>query len=63
VHSAALLIVGLASQLATLPLLRWIMTTQPFMYPQAWPEHLLPRGPGDFSNRLIGLESSDRVSS
>ena len=45
----------------------------PLVYPQAWPEHLvwgsilvflLTRGPGAFSlDRLIGLESSDSVSS
>lgn len=43
------------------------------VYPQAWPEHLvwgsilvflLTRGPGAFSlDRLIGLESSDDISS
>ena len=60
----ALLIAGLASQLAMWPLLGWIMTIQLFVYPQAWPEYLLTRGPGAFSlDRLIGLESSDGVSS
>jgi putative oxidoreductase len=64
VYSAALLIVGLASQLATLPLLSWIMTIQLFVYPQAWSEHLLTGGPGAFSlDHWIGLESSDGVSS
>jgi putative oxidoreductase len=68
-----LLILGLASRLATLPLLGMIMTIQLFVYPQAWPEHLvwgsilvflLTRGPGAFSlDHLIGLESSDSVSS
>jgi putative oxidoreductase len=70
---STLLILGLASRLATLPLLGMIMTIQLFVYPQAWPEHLvwgsilvflLTRGPGAFSlDRLIGLESSDSVSS
>ena len=70
---STLLILGLASRLATLPLLGMIMTIQLFVYPQAWPEHLvwgsvlvflLTRGSGAFSlDRLIGLESSDRVSS
>ena len=62
-----LLLLGLASRLATLPLLGMIMTIQLFVYPQAWPEHLvwgsilvflLTRGPGAFSlDRLIGIES------
>jgi len=69
---STLLIVGLASRLATVPLLGMIMTIQLFVYPQAWPEHLvwgsilvflLTRGPGAFSlDRVIGLESSDGVS-
>jgi len=70
---STLLILGLASRLATLPLLGMIMIIQLLVYPQAWPEHvmwgsilifLLTRGPGAFSlDRLIGLESSDSVSS
>lgn len=70
---STLLILGLASRLATLPLLGMILTIQLFVYPQAWPEHLvwgsilvflLTRGPGAFSlDRLIGLESRDRASS
>ena len=36
-----LLILGLASRLATLPLLGMIVTIQLFVYPQAWPEHLV----------------------
>ena len=36
-----LLIVGLATRLATLPLLGIILTIQLFVYPQAWPEHLV----------------------
>lgn len=70
---STLLILGLASRLATLPLLGMIMTIQLFVYPQAWPEHLvwssilvflLTRGPGAISlDRLIGLESQDSTSS
>jgi putative oxidoreductase len=36
-----LLIVGLATRVATLPLLGMITTIQLFVYPQAWPEHLV----------------------
>ena len=61
-----LLMLGLASRLATLPLLGMILTIQLFVYPDAWPEHLvwgsilvflLTRGPGALSiDRLIGME-------
>src|SRR5204863_4988852 len=53
-----LLIVGFATRLATLPLLGMILTIQLFVYPQAWPEHLvwtsillflLTRGAGSIS--------------
>ena len=37
---SALLLVGLATRVATLPLLGMIATIQLFVYPQAWPEHL-----------------------
>jgi putative oxidoreductase len=37
----ALLIVGLATRLATLPLLGMIAVIQTFVYPQAWIDHLL----------------------
>ena len=63
---SALLVLGLASRLATLPLLGLILTIQLFVYPDAWSEHLvwggiliylLTRGPGAISiDRLIGLE-------
>ena len=66
-----LLVVGLATRLATLPLLAMILTIQLFVYPQAWPEHLvwasillflLTRGPGPWSvDRAIGLEPGDSV--
>jgi putative oxidoreductase len=55
---STLLIVGLATRLATLLLLGMIATIQLFVYPGAWPEHLvwgsillflLTRGPGAIS--------------
>lgn len=69
---SSLLILGLATRLATLPLLGMIMTIQLFVYPQAWPEHLvwssilvflLTRGPGAISlDRVIGIEPQDSSS-
>src|SRR5215813_9255544 len=63
-----LLVLGLASRVATVPLLGMILTIQLFVYPSAWPEHLvwgsillflLTRGPGAISiDRLIGIESA-----
>lgn len=63
---STLLVLGLATRLATLPLLGMILTIQLFVYPQAWPEHLvwgsvlfflLTRGPGSLSlDRLFGIE-------
>jgi putative oxidoreductase len=53
-----LIIVGLATRLATIPLLGMIAVIQTFVYPQAWTEHLLwasilllllSRGPGTLS--------------
>ncbi len=38
---STLLIAGLATRLATLPLLGQILTIQLFVYPQAWREHLV----------------------
>jgi putative oxidoreductase len=38
---SALLIIGLATRVATLPLLGMITTIQLFVYPQAWPDHLV----------------------
>ena len=55
---STLLIIGLGSRLATLPLLGMITTIQLFVYPDAWSEHLvwgsillflLTRGPGAIS--------------
>jgi putative oxidoreductase len=58
-----MLIVGLATRLATLPLLGMVVTIQLFVYPSAWSEHLvwssillflLTRGPGALSlDRLV----------
>jgi putative oxidoreductase len=67
---SALLIVGLATRLATLPLLGMIATIQLFVYPDAWSEHLvwgsillflLTRGPGSISiDQLIARAWSGR---
>lgn len=55
---SVLLAVGLATRIATLPLLGMIVVIQSFVYPQAWTEHLLwasilvfllTRGPGEWS--------------
>jgi len=68
---SALLIAGLATRLATLPLLGQILTIQLFVYPQAWHEHLvwgaillflLTRGAGTVSldqliSRWLGLRA------
>lgn len=52
------LFLGLATRIATLPLLGMIAVIQTFVYPNAWPDHLLwgsalvlilTRGPGMFS--------------
>ena len=66
VGCSTLLVLGLAARLATLPLLGMILTIQLFVYPQAWPEHLvwgsillflLTRGAGSLSlDRLHGVE-------
>ena len=64
-----LLIAGLATRLAALPLLGMILTIQLFVYPSAYAEHLtwasilvflLTRGAGPWSvDRLVGLEPCD----
>jgi len=55
---SVLILVGLATRIATLPLLAMIATIQLFVYPQAWSEHLvwgsillflLTRGAGSIS--------------
>jgi putative oxidoreductase len=66
---STLLVLGLATRLATLPLLGMIAVIQLFVYPQAWGEHLtwgsillllLTRGPGAVSlDRAIGLDPGD----
>jgi putative oxidoreductase len=63
---SVLLIAGLATRLATLPLLAMIVVIQIFVYPNAYSEHLtwasillflLTRGGGSWSlDRLLGLE-------
>ena len=63
---SALLIAGLATRLATLPLLGMIAVIQTFVYPNAYAEHLtwasillflLTRGAGPWSlDRALGLE-------
>ena len=65
---SALLIAGLATRLATLPLLGMIAVIQTFVYPNAYAEHLtwaslllflLTRGAGPWSlDRILGLEPS-----
>jgi putative oxidoreductase len=56
--TSTLLFLGLATRLATLPLLGMISVIQIFVYPNAWPDHvlwgsalifLLTRGPGMLS--------------
>ena len=64
-----LLVLGLATRLATLPLLGMIAVIQTFVYPGAYAEHLtwasillfvLTRGAGPWSvDRAIGLEPPD----
>src|SRR5262249_29912601 len=66
VTCSALLIVGLATRLATLPLLAMLAVIQIFVYPGAWSDHLpwgsillflLTRGGGTLSlDHAIGLE-------
>jgi putative oxidoreductase len=63
---SALLVLGLATRAATLPLLGMIAVIQTFVYPHAYPEHLtwaslllflLTRGAGPWSlDRALGLE-------
>jgi len=65
---SALLVLGLGTRLATLPLLGMIAVIQTFVYPNAYAEHLtwaslllflLTRGAGPWSlDRALGLEPS-----
>ena len=67
---STLLIVGLGTRLATLPLFGMIAVIQLFIYPGAWAEHLtwssilaavLTRGAGAASlDRLFGIEAAER---
>jgi putative oxidoreductase len=67
---STLLIIGLATRLATLPLLSMVATIQLFVYPSAWPDHLiwgsillflLTRGPGAISlDHLIACARARR---
>jgi len=66
VGCSILLLLGLCTRLATLPLLGMILVIQTFVYPQAWSEHLvwgsillflLARGGGALTlDRLLGIE-------
>lgn len=66
---SVLLLLGLCTRLATLPLLGMIAVIQTFVYPQAWSEHLtwasilvflLVRGGGALSlDRMLALERSE----
>ena len=66
---SALLVLGLATRLATLPLLGMLVVIQTFVYPNAWSDHLtwgsillflLTRGAGTFSlDWLLGLEPAN----
>lgn len=66
-----LLFVGLATRLATLPLLGMIAVIQIFVYPNAWTDHvlwgsvlvfLLTRGPGVFSADYLIARRSGKFS-
>ena len=64
-----LLVLGLATRLATLPLLGMLAVIQTFVYPNAWSDHLTwgsillflcTRGAGALSlDRLLGLEPAN----
>ena len=66
---STLLVFGLGTRLATLPLLGMLMVIQLFVYPNAWADHLtwgsiliaiLTRGAGGVSlDRLVGLEPAE----
>lgn len=70
-----LLILGLATRLATLPMLGMTFVIGVFVYPEQWPEHLtwasmllfvLTRGPGKIAidgyvaDRFMGIDASSR---
>src|SRR2546430_9156064 len=56
VGCSALILVGLGTRIATLPLLGMIATIQLFVYPHAWPEHLRSE------ERRVGKECRSRWS-
>jgi putative oxidoreductase len=67
VGCSLLLVIGLATRLATLPLLGMIAVIQLFVYPAAWPEHLtwvsillflLTRGAGPISVDRLARRSA-----
>jgi putative oxidoreductase len=68
---STLLLLGLATRLAALPLLGMLGVIQLFVYPQAWPEHLtwasillclVARGGGAIgADRALGLEPPPRL--
>ena len=68
---STLLILGLATRVATLPLLGMLFVIQTFVYPGAWSEHLvwgsillflLTRGGGTLSlDRAFGIERGGRA--
>lgn len=72
IGASVLLIAGLATRLATLPLLGMIVVIQTFVYPGAYAEHLtwgsillflLTRGGGAWSlDRALGLEPGESAS-
>ena len=65
----ALILVGLATRLATLPLIGMALFIQLFVYPTSWPDHLiwitllgllLARGPGAISADALLARQFDR---
>jgi len=65
----ALIIAGLATRLATLPLIGMTLFIQTFVYPMSWPDHLvwisllgllLARGPGAISLDALLARQFDR---
>ena len=65
----ALILVGLATRLATLPLIGMALFIQLFVYPTSWPDHLiwltllvllLARGPGAISLDALLVRQFDR---
>ena len=68
----ALIVAGLATRLATLPLIGMTLFIQTFVYPMSWPDHLvwisllgflLARGPGAISLDALLARQFDRSNS